>query len=150
MCFCVSVCDIRAYMHVHVWAGRWICFAGSMRATVGMSVCLRGLCVCVSLVRCILLVHVACGGLVCLGLPAPIHAYLFFQSTNKPNGVSSAQVLDRVRVTHRPSQGGVVLEWDTSPDSDMWADAVLTVILQVETRIESIKRACVRVCRMWT
>jgi hypothetical protein len=51
------------------------------------------------------------------------------------------QVLGKVTVVHHSSLSAVTVEWISGPDNDMWADAVVAVVLQIESRPASIKRA---------
>ena len=50
------------------------------------------------------------------------------------------QVMNKVLIVHHVDLQAVTVEWQSSAESDMWADSVLAVILQIETRPETVKR----------
>lgn len=61
-----------------------------------------------------------------------------FRAEAQPDGIQSLQIGNAVSVMYKPQDGAdaahVVLEWDGGSSSDMLADAVIAVVLQVSIR----------------
>ena len=49
-------------------------------------------------------------------------------------------------LSYNSEDPSVLLEWEASPENDMWADSVVSVVLQIESSPASVQSKCVCVC----
>ncbi|EGD72150.1 cleavage and polyadenylation specificity factor subunit 3 [Salpingoeca rosetta] len=60
---------------------------------------------------------------------------------HRPQRTRALEVMGSVTAALDAATKMLVVEWSSSPESDMWADAVMAAVLQIESRPQTIKMA---------
>jgi cleavage and polyadenylation specificity factor subunit 3 len=50
-----------------------------------------------------------------------------------------SQMMDRIAMSHDAPDRTLILEWDGSPENDMWADAIVMMVLELEGSPQAIR-----------